>query len=76
VIDARYRGGWQPFLERWGGAVGPTAWLDQHLFCQNNMDQSAAETDVAQMRAGGLQPFSKVDGEMVWNDLCVADIRG
>jgi hypothetical protein len=76
AIDARYTGGWQAFISRWGGAVGRTAWLDDNLFCQNTMDPSAAETDVEEMRAGGLLPFHEIDGDTVWDDLCVADIMG
>lgn len=73
VIEAKYPGGWEQCLADHENLLDGRVWYDQHLFRDGAMGPQGIEALVSYWREHGLEPFSDLDGNMVWRDCCVVE---
>lgn len=73
VIKAKYPGGWDQCLEDHSNLIGGRVWHDDYLFRDGAMNGSGIEELLDDWTDMGFIPTKIINGETVWNDLCVID---
>lgn len=73
VVEAKYPNGWAGFKTAFPFEVGGTLWHDQHLVSFGVQDASLLDLVLAVLRMADLNPFERVDSEIVWVDVAVVE---
>lgn len=73
VIESKYPGGWKRCLEDHAPAPGRRVWHDEHLFRDGAMNPQDMGWLVEHWASLGIEPMTRRNGEMVWQDCCVLE---
>jgi hypothetical protein len=71
VIEEKYPGGWQTYLEWLGDPSECACWHDEHIFREGAMSSEDIESMIGWWEEKGLIPFEIRNNKTVWKDMCV-----
>lgn len=73
TIRSKYPGGWDKCLADHANLIGGRVWYDEHLFRDGAMNPCDIRFLVDEWEARGLTPMAEVDGQRIWQDVCVVE---